>query len=282
MELDDVLSDKEPEAKEPEAVEPAEPKEPKEAESVEKPTSRRKAHQAREFAAQGRDPATGQFVSKEPEKVEEPKKEEPKVAEPAKEPPPKEEMTEKERAFLKAAHEERTKRQALERQIEELRKAPQEPAKTFWDDPEGHLKAMQAQNQQAALQSKLQTAEMIARSRYQDFDAKMDAFKEMVQSMPGLAQQCFAAADPAEFAYKTAKTHLELREAGGLEQLRAKMEAEIRAKVDAEYKEKQEAEKAERARLAAALPPSLSDSKGVSQNRVTWGGPTPLDAIIGR
>ena len=293
MELDDILSDKEPEApKDPAAKEPAaaEPKEPAEP-VIDRPTPSRKEHLKKEYAAQGRDPETGQFVSKEPDAK--PAAAEPKAAtaEPPKEPAaaePSEAQKAWERekaALLKAALDERNKRQELERQLAQPSKPAQsqEPAKTFWEDPEGHLNAIKEQNNQVALQTKLQTAEMIARSRYQDFDQEVAVFREMAQTVPGLAQQCFSASDPAEFAYRTGKFHRELKEAGGLAQLRTKIEAETRAKVETEFKAKEEARQAEMARQRAALPGSLSDVRGAAASkRMEYTGPTPLDVILGK
>ena len=295
MELDDILSDKEPETpKEPEAKEPASAEQKEPAEPGPKPS--RKEHMKREYAAQGRDPETGQFVSKEPEEKAELASAEPKAAEPAAEPPkepaaaaePSEAQKAWERekaALLKAALDERNKRQELERQLAQPSKPAQsqEPAKTFWEDPEGHLNAIKEQNNQVALQTKLQTAEMIARSRYQDFDQEVAVFREMAQTVPGLAQQCFSAPDPAEFAYRTGKFHRELKEAGGLAQLRTKIEAETRAKVETEFKAKEEARQAEMARQRAALPGSLSDVRGAAApKRMEYTGPMPLDVILGK
>lgn len=295
MELDDILSDKEPEApKEPAAKEPAaaEPKEPTEP-AVDRPKPSRKEHMKREYAAQGRDPETGQFVAK-PAQAE-PVPTEPKAAEPAespKEPPAAPEPSEVQKAWerekaalLKAALDERKKRQELERQLAQPMKPaqPQEPAKTFWEDPEGHLNAIKEQSSQVALQTKIETAEMIARSRYQDFDQEVAVFKEMALSVPGLAQQCFSSPDPAEFAYRTGKFHRELKEAGGLDQLRTKIEAETRATVEKEFKAKEEARLAEMARQRAALPGSLSDVRGAAASkRMEYTGPTPLDVILGK
>ena len=294
MELDDILSDKEPEApKEPAAKEPA-AAEPKEAAEpvIDQPTPNRKEHLKKEYAAQGRDPETGQFVSKEPAAATTETKAAVPAAEALKDPAAAIEPSEAQKgwerekaALLKAALDERNKRQELERQIAQPAKPvqPQEPTKTFWEDPEGHLNAIKEQNTQVALQTKLQTAEMIARSKYQDFDQEVAVFKEMAMTVPGLAQQCFSSPDPAEFAYRTGKFHRELKEAGGLTQLRANIEAETRAKVETEFKAKEEARQAEIARQRAALPGSLSDVRGAAApRRLEYTGPTPLDVILGK
>lgn len=299
MELTDILSDKPIERTAPvektEAapVENTEVVDAPEKPEVERVTSRRAKHREKELAAQGRDPYSGQFVKKE-EPGAETKKEEPKAepakpevkAEPAKQ--PAEELTAKERAAFAKAADETRKRQDLERQIAELRagKPPAEPEKPkpFWDNPEEALQRHKDEVRQTAMNERLRTAEMIARSRYPDFEEKLQVFGELVQQTPGLAQQWLNSNDPGDFVYKLGKAHLELRQAGGLEELRKKIEtdtaARVRAEVEAEHKAKQDALDKER----KALVPSLSDVRGGGSRPapVVFQGPTPLDTILGK
>jgi hypothetical protein len=287
--LEDVLSDKPNEVAKPDPVEKqqAERNEEKPATTSSDYEGTRKKHRREEYAAQGRDPDTGQFVEKAEEKVEakpetkvEAKVEvKPEVKEEVKK-PPVQEFTDKERAFLKAAEEERRKRQGLERELSELRaKAPAtEPAKTFWDDPEAALKTHERKMADLTTQTRLQTSETIAKSRYADFDEKLSIFTELVTQTPGLVEQMMQSQDPADFAYRTAKNHKELRDAGDIDSLRAKIEKETRIKIEAELKEKAEALQKER----AALPTSLSDVRGTSKqlNRPVWNGPQSLEEIL--
>ncbi len=268
MELEDVLSDKEPPKPEPVANESDQ-------------DNIRAKHLAKEYEAQGRDPQTGQFLKKEPEpKVE--AKPEPKV-ETKPEPKAREEFTEKERAFLRAAEEERRKRQDLERQLAEYRapKEKTEEKKSFWDDPEGHLKSFESSLEQKLTQreinTKLQTSEVIARSRYKDFDEKVTIFSELMRETPALHAQMVAASDPAEFVYRTAARTKMIQEAGSIDELRAKIEKETREKLEAEYKAKEKDLEKQR----AALTGSLSEVKGAApQQRTVYSGPTPLGDIL--
>lgn len=254
---------------------------------VERPQSTRQKHQAREFEAQGRDPATGKFVPKEvaeTEKAAEPAKTE-TVSEPAKTEAPKQEaqqFTPKELAFLRAAQEEREKRQRLEAQIAAMQQAqaPKEPEKAFWDDPEAALRKQQEQIQSQIVGTRLQTAELIAKQRYPDFDEMAQYFVNMAQHAPHLAQQAINSLDPAEFAYRTGKMQKMLNEAGGVDKLVEKARFEERAKVEAEMKAQIAAKQAEIDKQRSALPSSLSDIRGGTQNRVTWGGPSSLDDIL--
>lgn len=294
--LDTLLSDK-----------PLERPEVKETTTTEKPEdykSRKEKLQEKEWKERGleKDPDTGSYREGKPEKKEEKveakpeAKTEPKVEakaeEKARDPetgkfvkqeekPAAPQQSEKEVAFQKAMMEERRKRQELENRLKSLESAkPAEAPKSFWDDPEAALKRTQEEVQRVAMNTRLATAEAIARSRYNDFDDKIAVFSELVQSTPGLQAQCLAAPDPAEFAYKTAKNHLEIKEFGSIdaykEDLRVKMEAKIRAEIEASLKAKQE--ELEKAR--AALTPSLTDARSTGVNKPVWSGPTPLDGIL--
>ena len=276
MSLEDVLSDKEPEKEEvaetTETVEEA-PEERLSGKAL------RKAHRKKELEAQGRDPETGQFAPKEEVKEEEPK---PEVKVEVKE-QPKVEMTEKEKGLLRAAEEERRKRQDLERRIAELEKPKTETTekKSFWDDPESHLKATEQSVDQKLSQKELniilRTSEMIARSRYKDFDEKIEVFAGDLKTVPGLHAQWLASQDPAEFAYKYGEKTKLMKDVGSIEEYKLKIEKDLRVKLEAEYKAKEEEFKKQR----AALPGSLSDVRGAAkQHQPVFTGPIPMEDIL--
>lgn len=226
--------------------------------------------------------ATGKFAPKEPATPETPES----TPEPAKA-APKVDFSEKERALLAAATEERRKRQELERRLAEISKPPQEPEKPFWDDPEAalkrqtqHLEQSKAQIAQMFIQERIKISEHHARKQYEDFDDKVNEFGQALQEVPGLYQQWLSSPDPAEFAYKTAKNRIELREVGSLEQYKAKIEKEARIKVEAEFKKKMEDLEKQR----QSIPDSLSSVTGATgqTSKPVWGGPTPLRDILAR
>ena len=298
--MDDILNEKEPEKveKEPEKQELSEADKTAAVEAKKREYEGvKRAAQRKEWEAQGRDPETGQFIKKEETKDDEAEKAkaEPKVkaeAKAAEEAKSKaesraekpEEMTQKERAAFAKAADETRKRQALEQRLKELEARQQgatgEAPKTFWDDPEAALKRQQDETRQAIMTSRLNTSEMIARSRHNDFDEKLEIFRELAMTTPGLAQQMLASQDPAEFTYRTAANHKALQEAGGLDAMREKIkketELEVRARLEEELKVKAEALAKER----AALPGSLTDSPSKGVNKPVWGGPTPMDDIL--
>jgi hypothetical protein len=74
---------------------------------------------------------------------------------------------------------------------------------------------------------------------------------------------------------------MDLEAAGNLDGYRQKIEEEVTARVRKEIEAQQASKEAERAKLAAALPRSLSDVRGSAPSGTpVWGGPTPLDAVI--
>ena len=190
---------------------------------------------------------------------------------------PQQQMTDKEKAFYTAMSEERRKRQEIERKFNELQQAqpPQEP-KAFWDDPEAALQTFKHEVDKVVTTTRMDTAEQIARSKYNDFDDKINVFAEVLQNTPGLREHWMQAPDPAEFAYRTGKNYMELQQAGNIDALRAKIESEVRMKLEAEMKAKDEARKAE----LAAIPPSLSNAQSAPGNKAVWGGPPSLDNIL--
>lgn len=271
MSLNDILDDTPP----PEPVQTAEPSgEPER--MIEEKTPKQMLREKETEAREAGKPRTedGKFAAKE-ESAAEP--EPPKVEEPAK--VEQQQMTAKEKALLQAATDERRKRQELEARLAALEKPKEEP-KQFWDDPEAALNDIKKEISSVALNTRLNTAETIARSKYQDFDEKVAVFAEIMQQNPSIHSQWLNSPDPAEFAYKLAKNHQDIQQLGSIDAMRQKIEqdteARVRAKIEAEYKAKME----EDAKTRAALPRSLSDVRGTQANPPVWAGPTSLDDIL--
>ena len=242
--------------------------------------SRKERAQTKEFEAQGldRDPATGQWKKRTETVTPEAKPDVKTEAAPVVTQP---ELTAKEKAFYKEAMDERRKRQELERRFTELEnKAPKEPDKSFFDDPDGTIAALRQEIKQATATTKLQTAEAIARSKYSDFDEKLAAFTELVQQTPGLMQQCVGDPNPAEFAYRLAKNHIELKQVGSMEEMRAKIERETETRVRAAVEHEFAAKQAALDKARASLPGSLSDARSTGINRPVWNGPESMEDIL--
>lgn len=296
MTLYDVLSDKPvPRETSQEAVVQVETKETPETPVVERPLSKKAIHRDKEQLAQGRvrDPETGQFAPvekkeevKEAEVKPEAKTEvktEVKTEAKQEEKPLRQEMTDKEKALLKMGEEERRKRQELEREIAQMRsQSPKVEGekKTFWDAPEETLAKFKEEVFGALHQTRLTTSDNLGRSRHQDYDEKVEIFKELCQQTPHLWQQAVNAPDPGEFAYKTGKSHKELQDAGDIDSFKEKIEKETRVRVETEMREKLKKEEESRKKEQEALPGSLSKVTGVGNSRPAWGGPPTLEDIL--
>ena len=158
------------------------------------------------------------------------------------------------------ALDERRKRQAVEKQLEELKKAQEEAAKTprpdLIDDPEGALSHMQAEFDQKLRNQTIAVGQEMMRSMHEDYDTLEAEFVELAKTNPVIAQGVRDAANPAKYAYDIATKAREaaaLTDTSALEKLRQKLRAEVLAE--------QEAEKAKQAKKEEALSPSLASSK---------------------
>jgi hypothetical protein len=192
----------------------------------------------------------------------------------------------------KALQDERSKRQAFEAELAQLRAQmaqPQpQPAQPQaipdrWEDPEGYDRWLvaQATNQateaarEAAQQhyvvQRIQTSAEEAKAKYPDYLDKKSVFEQMAQVNPMLLEEMVRHPNPAQYAYDVAKTQIELQQYGGLEGL---IEARIAAR-------QTEAMQSVQQHLPSSAPPTISDSRSTgSRSGPAWSGPTPLSAIL--
>jgi hypothetical protein len=191
-----------------------------------------------------------------------------------------------------ALRDERNKRQALEAELARFR-ASQQPAPPMqtqaeqpadapdmFEDPAGFqawvrqaaaADAMQLARQEFALE-RTRASAIAAQSKYADYDATIEAFKGLAAANPGLEQTMMQQPDPAEWAYRTAKTHLEVAQYGSVDAL---VEARIKAR-------EAELVAAATAQVRPSLPPTITTDRNVG-NRTqgpAWNGPKPLSAIL--
>lgn len=183
-----------------------------------------------------------------------------------------------------AIQDERRKRQELERRIadyeDRLNKLanppqPQAPPPEMFDDPEGWQNHFGGQirdeaTQQASLNAKLDTSEMLARDKYDDFEDMKASFLELAKDNPTLAQQALTDPHPWRKAYQIAKTHSTMQEVGATDV--DSLRASIRAEIEAEMK----------AAPAAEIPQSLASAQSGRAASATTGAPPSLQDILGR
>lgn len=151
---------------------------------------------------------------------------------------------------------------------------PQTPPPDFWDDPDqafNHRLQTVLPDITERIRSELRVERVKesaddARSRYQDYDQTIDVFHQLATQNPSLQQQMLMARDPAEFAYKTAKTHQQVQSYGSIEQM---IEAEVAKRLTAQPAP------------TAPIPDTLADAQS-SRGAPAATAPPTLDAILGR
>ncbi|KRG65171.1 hypothetical protein ABB26_04995 [Stenotrophomonas humi] len=152
---------------------------------------------------------------------------------------------------------ERDKRQALERELSELRAAqPQQPAPEFFDAPEQHMQALE----QRATQRLYAALEEQARVVHPDYDEVFEEVKAAAEGNPAIQQRIFSSANPALAAYQIGKQLREFKRMEDPVKYRAEIEAEVRTKLEAELKAKEQA----RAAADAAIPPDMTQSRNAA------------------
>lgn len=273
--LDDILND-EPQTEAPQAEVQPEAEAPEELSASK--AQRQKLAEDEQSDAPARD-EKGRFApkgEKQPEAEEAPAAEAP--------PAPQDETGQIPIAALK---DERSKRQALEAELQQLRQQfqamqqPQTPqvAPDRWEDPEGYDRWLMGQVTAAAEQRAIEafTYQRIASDAAQfkadkpDYDQVIGVFGQMANVNPGLIEQMKLSPNPAKYAYETAKLQQEIMQHGGLEGL---IEARLKAR-------EAEALKAVEQQLPQSTPPTISGDRSVGQRTAQpWAGPTPLGDIL--
>lgn len=215
------------------------------------------------------------------EGAEEPKGEEPETAEEPstpegkKEPDPQQQESEVEKGLKQRAFYLAEQNRQLKEQLQQ--KEQQDDEQSFLDDPEGFAKRQSESLKQAEQRITLNVSERLARSRYDDFQEKVEVFAEMAQQMPHLHAEMVNAEDPGEYVYRTAERHLQIKELGDPKELREKIRAEERQALQKEFDEKLDAELKRRQRL----PGSIADSRAADTDSTSNVKDDSLDEIIG-
>lgn len=262
MDLNDVLSDKPIPAREPEKVESATDDKPAVETKVETP-----------------EPAAPSAAKEKPEA--EPETAEQKAAR---------ERDDKGR-FTKtvpheALHAERTKRQELERKLQELTSQPPPKPTSVLEDEDKAFSERLTKATQPLMERFFKLSVKTARQGREDYEAVAGAFQEAAASDPRLWEQFRASDDPGEYVYTVGKQIQELGDVGGdilkygekkrsegLAQAEA-LKAQIKA-LEAEIASlKQSKERQDR------IPQSLNGEQSATARSGEWSGPTSLKSII--
>jgi hypothetical protein len=186
------------------------------------------------------------------------------------------------RVPIAAIHDERRKRQELERRLAEYEQRlqaiqnPPQPAPDMFENPEGwqgHFgqQVRQTAVQEASFNSLLNTSEMLCRDKFDDFEDAKGKFMQLAEGNPVLAQQALSDPHPWRKAYQIVKNHEKMEALGATDaqSLEAKLREQIRAELEAERGP------------AVQIPTSLATAQS---GRGIAGGPynTPsIDEILG-
>ncbi|MEL7447760.1 MAG: hypothetical protein AAFN78_01045 [Pseudomonadota bacterium] len=173
---------------------------------------------------------------------------------------------------------------------------PADPFKDvdFLDNPEGAKQAITSlmdsgfKQQNEAMQQQIRTfSEMIARSKYDDYDEKVDAFKKAAQAQLNtgdstLLDQFKQHPNPGEFVYQTGRDLALLTTANG--DLSALLELERQKAVEAykqEIAKQVDTKKSEQQESAPTIPPaSLATQVGAGETATQDTGFQPLGEVF--
>lgn len=187
---------------------------------------------------------------------------------------------------IAALKDERTKRQAIEAERQQMAERLQQYEAYFQSLQNGQseeepdplelitqqvMSRVQPQHEMQMLVQKTEFAEELARQKYADYDEKVEHFKEAAKANPFLIQELRSAQNPAEYAYRVANQIMEAK-AYSQQPSREQIEADKRAKIMAELG----------LSTQSKAPTSLVNAQSVgSRSGPAWSGPTPLGDILG-
>lgn len=186
---------------------------------------------------------------------------------------------------IAALKDERTKRQQIEAERQQLAErlaqyeayfqSQQQPQEEEVDPiqliAQQVMSQLQPQQELQALTMKVELAEHMARQKWTDYDEKVEHFKEAAKSNPFLIQELRGASNPAEYAYTVANKILEAKQYSTAP-AHEEIEAQMRAKIMAEL-----------GMSSPKAPTTLANERSVgSRTGPAWSGPTPLGGILGR
>lgn len=186
---------------------------------------------------------------------------------------------------MAALKDERTKRQQIEAERQQLAERLQQyetyfqqlQAQTGQEEEQDPIELiaqqvmsrLQPQNEMQMLTVKVELAEQLARQKWADYDEKVEHFKEAVKANPFLLQELRNSTNPAEYAYNAANRILEAKSYGSAPS-REQIEAEIREKIMAEIGVNR-----------PQAPTSLATERSVgSRSGPAWSGPATLDDLL--
>jgi hypothetical protein len=151
-------------------------------------------------------------------------------------------------------------------------------------DPDGHaawiagqvrdqvMREVRQAGERYGAMTRAEVSELLARQKYEDYEQKIEVFKQAMIENPFLIDQVRRAPDPANFAYRAAGQYLEAKQHGSsATSSRGAIEAEIRQQIMSELG----------LSSAPRAPSSLVSERSVgARSGPAWAGPTSLGDIL--
>ena len=239
------------------------------------------------------DEATVEQAEPEQEPIVEPEPEPEKVeaqAEPEDSPTEPEEHEEHEsgRVPIAALLDEREKRQAAVRELEEIKKrmeqdAPKVETPDVLDDQEGFVAHLQSQIKAETANARIEVSQDVMRMLHEDYDDMESKFIALAEESPDLARKMSESVNPARFAYETAKKAMKFAEMENVDEWEAKKTAEIEAKLREQLTAEITAAATAKADTGKSLTPSLTAQRAQGGNTVPpQEVPDPLSTTFNR
>jgi hypothetical protein len=183
---------------------------------------------------------------------------------------------------ISALMDERSKRQALQRQVDEAAaQKSNEPAPDVFEDQKGYTDHITQQMNNALFNERANMSEFYARRDHPDLDEKIEKYQQLKLDNPALGTQVQNATSPYHEVVDIVDKHEKMQRMENIDEFEAKtrteIEAKVRAEVEAELKGKSEAKD----NLKSSIPTSLvgEASKG-SVKGAEYTGPTKLTSIF--
>ena len=192
------------------------------------------------------------------------------------EPEAKAEVEAEKEPWTKAAYlDEKRKRQDLEKQ---LKVQERKPLPDVIEDQTAFTDAIREDVYQTVAGMKIELSQDLMRELHEDYDEREAQFLDLAKDNPSLISELNNAANPARFAYETARKHADLQALKNVDEYKAKLRAEVEAELRSEILGEKASKEAKTAAKDAAITPSLVDAgETVSETEVE----EALEDIIG-
>lgn len=183
---------------------------------------------------------------------------------------------------LKALHAERGKRQALEKQVQEMQaQQPKTPAPDIFENQEAYTKYITQQMDDRLFNERANMSEHFARRDTPDLDSKMETYQALLLENPALRDQVSQSPMPWQEMVSIVDKHEKMEKMENIDEWEAsktaELEVSIRAKIEAEMQGKADASKATRDSIPTSL---VGESSKGGIGKTPAPGPSSLSTIF--